>query len=165
MTIYNFPSHEIYEFPTLIDDPTKKRIIVEVTENPAGIYSQILFCIDTEVVDVNTDSIAIDDETIFGNYLFLHPIAGLKRKLIYSELPSMATLESNEIKRKERNEYQKLWIRKKRKKHIKPVMCKQCDQFFLPKRSTAVFCSSKCRLQCHRANKSPAPSAPVGNTK
>ena len=158
MTIYNFPSHEIYEFPTLIDDPTKKRIIVEVTENPAGIYSQILFCIDTEVVDVNTDSIAVDDDTIFGMFIWRNPIAGLKRKLIYSELPSMARLESNEIKRKERNEYQKLWIRKKRKKHIKPVMCKQCDQFFLPKRSTAIFCSSKCRLQCHRANKSPAPS-------
>ena len=49
-------------------------------------------------------------------------------------------------------------IKKKREKHIKPVMCKQCDQFFLPKRSTAVFCSSKCRLQCHRASKSPAAS-------
>ncbi len=158
MTRYNFPSHNIFEFPTLIDDPTKKRIIVEVTENPAGLFSQILFCIDTEVVDVNTDSIAVDDETIFGNYMFLHPIAGLKRKLIYSELPNFAHLLADEVKRIEKNEYQKLWIRKKRKKHIKPVMCKQCDQFFLPKRSTAVFCSSKCRLQCHRANKSPAPS-------
>ncbi len=158
MTRYNFPSHNIFEFPTLIDDPTKKRIIVEVTENPAGLFSQILFCIDTEVVDVNTDSIAVDDDTIFGNYMFLHPIAGLKRKLIYSELPSMARLERNEIERKARNEYQKQWIRKKREKHIKPVMCKQCDQFFLPKRSTAVFCSSKCRLQCHRASKSPAAS-------
>ena len=158
MTRYNPPSHEIYEFPTLIDDPTKKRIIVEVTENPAGLFSQILFCIDTEVVDVNTDSIAVDDETIFGNYMFLHPIAGLKRKLIYSELPNFANLLADEVKRIERNEYQKLWIRKKREKHIKPVMCKQCDQFFLPKRSTAVFCSSKCRLQCHRASKSPAAS-------
>ena len=54
------------------------------------------------------------------------------------------------------NKYLKIWIRKKRKKHIKPVMCKQYDQFFLAKRSTAVFYSSKCRLQCHRANKSPA---------
>ena len=36
--------------------------------------------------------------------------------------------------------------------------CQQCNKTFIPARSSAKFCSSKCRLQCHRANKSPAPS-------
>ena len=154
-------SHDYYELPVLIDDPTKKRIITEVTENPAGVYSQILFCFDTEVVEASSRSIAADDDTYFRccdlQMIGLQD-AGLKRFTVYSQIPSLGTVLTNERKQKERNEYQKQWIRKKRKKHIKPVMCKQCDQFFVPKRSTAVFCSSKCRLQCHRANKSPAPS-------
>ena len=154
-------SHDYYELPVLIDDPTKKRIITEVTENPAGVYSQILFCFDTEVVEASSRSIAADDNTFFRacnlQNLGLQD-AGLKRFQVFSQIPSLRTVLTNERKQKERNEYQKQWIRKKRKKHIKPVMCKQCDQFFLPKRSTAVFCSAKCRLQCHRANKSPAPS-------
>ena len=58
-------SHDYYELPVLIDDPTKKRIITEVTENPAGVYSQILFCFDTEVVEASSRSIAADDDTYF----------------------------------------------------------------------------------------------------
>ena len=38
------------------------------------------------------------------------------------------------------------------------MQCKQCLECFIPKRSTATFCSSKCRLKYHRANKSAAPS-------
>jgi len=64
----------------------------------------------------------------------------------------------NEVKQKKRNEYKKLWIRKKRHKELTFVQCKQCLESFIPKRSTATFYSSKCRLKCHRANKSPAPS-------
>ena len=37
--------------------------------------------------------------------------------------------------------------------------CLQCNKTFIPARSSAKFCSSKCRLQCHRAKKSPAPSS------
>ena len=150
-------SHDYYELTVLIDDPTKKRIITEVTENPNG-FMQILFCFETEVVEASSRSIAADDDTYFRccdlQMLGLQT-AGLKRFRVYSQIPSLGTVLTNERKQKERNEYQKQWIRKKRKKHIKPVMCKQCDQFFLPKRSTAVFCYSKCRLQCHRPNKKP----------
>ncbi len=149
----------IYYFKPLVDDPTKRRIIVEVTPNPAGMYSQVLNCIHTEVVDINeSSSIALDRQDGHSFWNFCPTSAGLSWEPVYTDLPNLDQVFKNEAKHKERNEYQKLWIRKKREKHIKPVMCKQCDQFFLPKRSTATFCSSKCRLQCHRASKSPAPS-------
>ena len=148
----------IYYFKPLVDDPTKRRIIVEITPNPAGMYSQVLNCIHTEVVDINeSSSIALDRQD--GHSFWLHrptTSAGLSWEPVYTDLPNLRQVFKDEVKHKERNEYQKLWIRKKREKHTKPVMCKECDQFFLPKRSTATFCSSRCRLRCHRANKSPA---------
>ena len=39
-----------------------------VTENPAGCHSQILFCYETEVVDIDTWSIADDNDTYFHCY-------------------------------------------------------------------------------------------------
>ena len=143
-------------FDPLIDDPSKKRIVYDITPNPAGTTP---ICLHTAVVDVNDNSLCIDRELSGFQWLYIgERPAGLKCNAVFSDLPSLHTVFDNEAKQKKRNEYQKLWIRKKREKHIKPVMCKQCDQFFLPKRSTAVFCSPKCRLQCHRASKSPAAS-------
>jgi len=78
---------------------------------------------------------------------------------IYRDLPELRQVFKDEVKHKERNEYQKLWVRKKRHKERTFVQCKQCLECFIPKRSTATFCSSKCRLKYHRANKSPAPSS------
>ena len=40
----------------------------------------------------------------------------------------------------------------------KEKQCQNCNTIFKSPRASAKFCSSKCRLQCHRANKSPAPS-------
>ena len=85
--------------------------------------------------------------------------AGLSWEPIYRDLPELRQVFKDEVKHKERNEYQKSWVRKKHHKGRTLVLCKQCLECFIPKRSTATFCSSKCRLKYHLANKSPIPSS------
>lgn len=51
------------------------------------------------------------------------------------------------------------WCYRRRSGLVPPPdkVCQHCNKKFISLRSSGKFCSSKCRLQCHRANKSPAP--------
>ena len=89
----------------LIDDPSKKRIIVDLTPNPAGIYSQVLNCIHVEVVDVNESSIALDQYSGIYFSVVCDKIAGLTVYPVWNELPPLKDVLKEEIRHKERNEY------------------------------------------------------------
>jgi len=47
----------------------------------------------------------------------------------------------------------KRYKRRQRNHQPKPVACAHCGEEFTPKRSTATFCSAKCRVAAHRAAK------------
>jgi hypothetical protein len=167
-----------YSLGPLSDDPTQERILLEVIENPAGYGVQVQFCLDVvtvpnEGVEINCDGMAWYLTTYRTSHPGEHPtityrgptvsdcereerIAALKASGTYRPtLHQLLREEDAAAKRRERNAE---WMRRQRaeqRKENQPVACIHCGSEFTPKRSTAQFCSTRCRVAAHRATHHP----------
>ena len=177
-----------YSLGPLPDDPTQERILLEVIDNPHGRNEQVMFCIDVASVTPGTD-IRCDGgawffqhcaKDIFGRFPGEWPdvvtyrgptsTTNERRERIKAEkangtyVPTLRELlwaEEGASRRRTRNAE---WMRRKRaaspSQH--PLQsCAHCGTSFEPKRSTARYCSTRCRVAAHRAQS--ADSAAAGS--
>ena len=165
-----------YSLGLLTDDPTQERILLEVIDNPCGLAEQVMFCVDVATVTPGTD-VCCDGSGWFyqhcANDLFGR-VPGAWQKATYrgatstteerqerikaekangTYRPTLRELLWTEERQSKRRSSNAEWMRKHRAKGYQPrpsTSCSHCGSVFQPKRSTAQFCSTKCRVAAHR---------------
>ena len=163
-----------YTLGLLPGDPTQERVLIDVTCNPAGWGAQVMYCLDVVTVPNEGVSIVCDGQAWFldayrRNYPGEHPDVSYRgpvstdaerreaakaAKAAGTYRPTLRELlwqeEVDRRCRKRKSE----WMRNKRARQgqeRQPIACHQCGATFIPKRSTAHFCSTRCRVAAHRA--------------
>ena len=169
-----------YSLGLLPDDPTQERILLDVIHNPYGWAEQVMFCVDVATVTPGTD-VCCDGSgwfyqhcanDMFGRwpgewpkvtYRGASSTTEERQERIKAEkangtyrptLRELLWTEERQSKRRSRNAE---WMRKQRaanRQQPQPIACAQCSTEFTPKRSTAQFCSTKCRVAAHRKDTS-----------
>jgi hypothetical protein len=177
-----------YSLGLLPDDPTQERILLEVIDNPNCTGEQVMFCIDAATVTPGTD-VRCDGSGWFYQHCAMDMFGRFpgewpgvvyrgatfrtdeRNEQIKSEkangtyrptLRELLGVEKRQATRRSRNAE---WMRKRRaesKQHQQPASCNHCGATFTPKRSTARFCSTACRVASHRAQS--ADSADAGES-
>ena len=158
-------------------DPTQERILLEVISNPHGVAEQVMFCIDVATVTPGTEFCCDGDawlyehcaNDLFGRFpgewqkvTYRGPsyIQGERLELIEAAKangtyrPTLRELLWTEERQNNRRNRNAEWMRKQRaqNKQDRPTAsCAHCGATFTPKRSTAQFCSTACRVASHRA--------------
>jgi len=176
-----------YSLGLLPDDPTQERILLDVIDNPHGRGEQVMFCIDVATVTPGTD-VCCDGSAwlyqhcasdMFGSFpgewikaTYRGPTyqQGERLELIKAAKangtyrPTLHELLRMEERQKNRRDQNAEWMRKHRaenQQHQHLASCAHCGAEFTPKRSTARFCSTACRVAAHRARSADSPD-PAG---
>ena len=174
-----------YSLGPLPDDPTQERILLEVIENPHGSYEQVMFCIDAATVTHGTD-VRCDGNDWFFQFCassrtdrwagewpvvtYRGPTATMQElrerreteKANGTYRPTMRELLWQEERSQRRRERNAEWMRQHRAQSQQPHQissCAHCGATFTPKRSTARYCSTRCRVAAHRAQAVPSVGA------
>ena len=153
--------------------------MLEVIENPHGHAEQVMFCIDVETVTPGTD-VCCDGSgwfyqhcanDLFGRWpgewqkaTYRGPTYREAERLERIKVdkangtfrPTLRELLWTEERQNNRRNRNAEWMRKQRaqSKQDRPTAsCAHCGTEFAPKRSTAQFCSTRCRVAAHRAGK------------
>ena len=162
-----------YSLGPLPDDPTHERVLIDVTDNPNGKGNQVMFCLDVVTVPDEGVQIRCDGPAWFLNQCRHHwpgewpevtyrgasSTADEQRQRREAEkaagtyrptLRELAWQEESAARRRKRNAK---WMQQHRAANIsKPALtpCAHCGEHFQPQRSTARFCSTRCRVAAHR---------------
>ncbi|MEN9767814.1 MAG: hypothetical protein RLZZ32_1774 [Cyanobacteriota bacterium] len=165
-----------YTLGPLPDDPTQERVLVEVIENPNRQDLQVRYGLDVITVPNEGTQINCDGPAWFmplyrSSYPGEHPdltyrgqtsTAQEREERIKAEKasglyrPTLREVFWREQQAGQRRQRNAEWMRQHRQQHRQekgPVACTHCGSEFTPKRSTAQFCSTACRVAAHRAAK------------
>lgn len=169
-----------YSLGVLPDDPSQERVLVEVIENPNWMDRQVRYCLDA--ITVPNEGVAIRCEGpawMLHQYRYTHPGehpdlhhrggSGTSEELrerrkaekangLYR--PTLREVQRDEQAAERRRANNAEWMRKHRassRHDPQPVACSHCGASFTPKRSTARFCSTACRVAAHRASRALQP--------
>jgi hypothetical protein len=154
-----------YSLGTLPDDPTQERILLEVIENPHNPFGQVMFCLDVATVTTGTEMACEGNPwqlrycspehlNLPGEWprITCRGLTWDQRRALLG--PTLAGLFSYERGIEARRAANREWMQKHRaatRTARSPQPCSHCGATFTPKRSTAQFCSTACRVAAHRA--------------
>jgi hypothetical protein len=166
-----------YSLGTLPGDPTQERILLEVIDNPGGWREQVMFCVDVATVAPGTDIHCDGSDWFYAHcandrfnrfpgewpdvtYRGASSTSEERRARVEEEKangtyrPTLRELLWEEETAEHRRAANREWMQKHRaatRTARSPQPCSHCGATFTPKRSTAQFCSTACRVAAHRA--------------